>query len=47
MKKGLSKLIVRIVEKSIQKDADSVCLCIGYQPIMPEATKEFKRKKKQ
>lgn len=47
MKKGLSKLIVRVVEKGIQKEADSACLCIGYQPTMPESAKKFKRKKKQ
>lgn len=47
MKKRLSQLIVRIVDKSIQKEADSVCLGLGYQPPMPEAVKKFKRKKKQ
>ncbi len=47
MKKVLSQLIVRIVDKNIQKEADSVCLCLGYQPPMPKAANKFKRKKKQ
>lgn len=47
MKKGLSQLFVRILDKNIQKEADSACLCFGYQPPMPEVVKKFKRKKKQ
>lgn len=47
MKKGLSQLIVRVLDKNIQKEADSVCLCLGYQPPMPKAADKFKRKKKQ
>lgn len=46
MKKVLTNLIVKIVNKNIQKEADSVCLGFGYQPVMPEAAKKFKRKKK-
>lgn len=46
MKKGLSKLIVRILDKSMQKEADSACLGLGYQPPMPESVNKFKRKKK-
>lgn len=47
MKKSLSRLIVRILDKSMQKEADSVCLGFGYQPHMPESVNKFKRKKKQ
>lgn len=47
MKKVLSQLFVRIVDKSIQKEANSVCLGFGYQPPMPKAVNDFKRKKKQ
>ncbi len=46
MKKRLSQLIIKIVDKSIQKEADSACLGVGYQPPMPEAARKFKRKKK-
>ncbi len=47
MKKGLSQLFVRILDKNIRKEADSACVGFGYQPVMPEAAKKFKRKKKQ
>lgn len=47
MKNGLSKIIVRILDKNIQKEADSVCLGFGYQPSVPEAVNKFKRKKNQ
>lgn len=47
MNKRLSRLFVRIVDKSIQKEANSACLCFGYQPPVPEAINRFKRKKKQ
>lgn len=46
MKKRLSQLIVKIVNKGIQKEANSVCLGVGYQPPMPEAVKKINRKKK-
>ena len=46
MKKGLSKLLVQVAKKNIQKETDRACLCIGYQPTMPESAKKFKRKKK-
>lgn len=47
MKKGLSQLFVRILDKNIRKEANSACLGFGYQPAMPEAAKKFKRKNKQ
>lgn len=47
MKKGLSQFFVRILDKNIRKEADSACVGFGYQPVMPEAAKKFKRKKKQ
>lgn len=46
MKKRFSQLIVKIVDKSIRKEADSVCLGMGYQPPMPESVKKINRKKK-
>ncbi|MDE6749041.1 MAG: cyclic lactone autoinducer peptide [Lachnospiraceae bacterium] len=46
MKKGLSQLIVLILDKNIRKEVDSVCLGFGYQPPMPENVNKFKRKKK-
>lgn len=46
MKKEISKLIVRILDRSMQKEADSVCLGLGYQPPMPKSINKFKRKKK-
>ena len=46
MKKRFSQLIVKIVDKSIRKEADSVCLGMGYQPLMPESVKKISRKKK-
>jgi len=46
MKKGLSQLFVRILDKNIRKEADSVCVGFGYQPYMPETAQKFKRKKK-
>lgn len=46
MKKNFSQLFVRILDKNIQKEADSACLCFGYQPPMPKSINKFKRKKK-
>lgn len=46
MKKIFSQFIVKIVDKSIRKEVDSVCLGLGYQPLMPEAIKKIYRKKK-
>lgn len=47
MKKDLSQLFVRILDKNIRKEADSACVGFGYQPVMPKVAKKFKRKNKQ
>lgn len=46
MKKTLSKLAVKVLNKSLRTEADSACALLGYQPRMPEAVKKFKKEKK-
>ena len=46
MKKALSKLAVKVLNKSLRAEADSACALPGYQPRMPETVKKFKKEKK-
>lgn len=45
MKKIIS-LFVKSVERTIEKESDSACCIIGYQPYMPDPVKNFKSRKK-
>ena len=38
------KLLARKAFKSAKKEANSVCLCLNYQPKMPEKVKKLKQK---
>ena len=44
MKKS-SKWLVKILNKVIAKESDSVCCVIGYQPYMPDSVKQFKSRR--
>lgn len=46
MKKALSKLAVKVLNKNLRAEADSACALLGYQPRMPETVKKFKKEKK-
>lgn len=41
----VSKWVVKAVEKVIEKENDSACCIIGYQPYMPDSVKQFKNRK--
>ena len=36
------KMLARAAFKSARKEANSVCLCLNYQPKMPEKVKKLK-----
>ena len=42
----VSKLAVKVLNKSLRAEADSACALLGYQPRMPETVKKFKKEKK-
>ncbi len=44
--KSASKLLAKIAEKVIEKERDSACCVIGYQPHMPESVKQMKNGRK-
>lgn len=44
--KSISKIIVKVVDKTLQREADSACIIFGYQPVMPKEVKEFKKVKR-
>lgn len=46
MKKQAAAMIMKVLEKSITKEANSVCVLLGYQPKMPDEVKKFKNKKR-
>lgn len=39
------KVLARTAIESAKKEANSACLCLNYQPKMPEKVKELKTKK--
>ncbi len=46
MKKLLTTISTKIVEKNLKKEANSACLFMGYQPKMPEAVKKMRKENK-
>lgn len=46
MKHLLTRMGTKVVNQNAKKEANSVCLCLAYQPKMPEAVKNLKRQKK-
>ncbi len=44
--KKISGLFAKMTEKAIEKERDSACCVIGYQPRMPESVKQMKDGKK-
>lgn len=44
MKKIGMKLLLKAALVNAKREADSVCIAIGYQPKMPLKVKELKRK---
>ena len=40
-----SKIIAKIVDRNIQKEANSACLIFGYQPPMPKAVRKYRKRK--
>lgn len=45
--KSISKMIVKVIDKTLQKEADSACIIFGYQPVMPKEVKKFKKVKRE
>lgn len=43
--KNISNLIAKVVSKNIQKEVNSACMFIGYQPVVPDSAKKFKNRK--
>lgn len=43
--KSISKMIVKVIDKTLQKEADNACIIFGYQPVMPKEVKKFKKEK--
>lgn len=46
MKKTLSNLILKAVNKNLKQEANSACAFLGYQPKMPESVKKFRKERK-
>ncbi len=44
--KRISGLLAKAVERTIEKESNSACCIIGYQPYMPDSVKNFKSRKK-
>ena len=44
--KKMSKIIISIIDKNIQKEMNSACAIFGYQPAVPDSAKKFKSRKK-
>lgn len=44
--KKIIGLFAKAVERTIEKESDSACCIIGYQPYMPDSVKRFKDRKK-
>ena len=45
IKKSVLKKIAKTVYATAKTEADSACICFGYQPVMPEKVKKLKNKK--
>lgn len=43
--KNIISLFAKAVEKTIEKESNSACCIIGYQPYMPDSVKNFKNRK--
>lgn len=46
MKNLLKQMGTKVVNQNAKKEANSACLCLAYQPKMPEAVKNLKKEKK-
>lgn len=44
-KKNVFSLVAKAVERTIEKENNSACCIIGYQPYMPDSVKNFKNRK--
>lgn len=44
--KRISGLLAKAAERTIEKESNSACCIIGYQPYMPDSVKNFKNRKK-
>ena len=45
IKKGMLKKIAKTAYAAAKTEADSACMCFGYQPVMPKKVKELKNRK--
>lgn len=43
--KKTSKIVAKLISKNIQKEVNSACIVIGYQPVVPDSAKKFKDRK--
>lgn len=43
--KKTSKIVAKLVGKNIQKEVNSACIVVGYQPVVPDSAKKFKGRK--
>lgn len=45
IKKDLLRKVAKAAYATAKKEADSACMCFGYQPAMPGKVKELRNKK--
>lgn len=45
IKKSILKKIAKTAYATAKAEADSACICFGYQPVMPEKVKKLRSKK--
>lgn len=45
IKKSLLRKVAETAYKTAKKEADSACICVCYQPTMPQKVKSLKEKK--
>lgn len=45
IKKSILKKIAKTAYAAAKTEADSACMCFGYQPVMPKKVKELSCKK--
>lgn len=43
--KKTSKIFAKLIGKNIQKEVNSACIMVGYQPVVPDSAKKFKDRK--
>lgn len=45
MKKKMLSVVTKLINRNIRQEADSACIAIGYQPVMPDSVKKTNSRK--